>query len=139
MIIGAGGTIMPGWVSTDIDILNMCEFKSFSHIWPTPQITHFFAEHVWEHLDPVYAQAVKNCSGFLRPGGHLRIVAPDGNHADPKHTEYVRPGVTASGYDDNKHLFTASSLRGLLTKGSRVVVRPVISGSFPYERKHGAN
>jgi len=109
---------MAGWVSSDIDTLDLCEFESFSGIWSRPQITHFFAEHVWEHLDPVCAlEAVKNCSGFLMPGGRLRIAVPDGNHPDPKYIEYVRPGGIGPGCDDHKHLFTVSTLCDLIKDG----------------------
>ncbi|MEX0595957.1 MAG: methyltransferase domain-containing protein, partial [Candidatus Paceibacterota bacterium] len=75
------------------------------------------AEHVWEHLTLEESSlALKNCFTYLRPGGHLRIAVPDGNHSNPDYIEMVKPGGYGNGSHDHKVLYTISSLSELLEK-----------------------
>jgi predicted SAM-dependent methyltransferase len=114
-LIGAGGTSLPGWRTTDGDILDLRNRGHFANKWKPNSRAAFLAEHVWEHLTPVDAiTAVNICFEFLKPGGRLRIAVPDGWHPDPGYIERVRPGGSGPGCDDHKVLFTYESLGKLL-------------------------
>lgn len=118
IIIGAGGIARAGWASTEKDLLDVSDIQTFLRLWSAPQISHFLAEHVWEHLDDLAAvQGIKNCKTFLLPTGRLRIAVPDGNHPDPEYIEKVRPGGTGPGCDDHKQLFTVNSLSDVISTG----------------------
>ena len=122
VIIGASGTTMPGWVSTDVDTLDLCAFKSFSRIWSDRGSPISCGTCLGAFGRVCALEAVKNCSGFLAPCGRLRVAVPDGNHPDPKYIEYVRPGGTGPGCDDHKRLFTVSTLCDLINEGGLVPV-----------------
>jgi predicted SAM-dependent methyltransferase len=118
VIIGASGYSRAGWISTERDLLDVCDIRTFLRLWSHPQISHFLAEHVWEHLDDFCAlEGIKNCKLFLLPAGRLRIAVPDGNHPDPEYIEKVRPGGSGPGCDDHKQLFTVNSLSDIVSKG----------------------
>jgi predicted SAM-dependent methyltransferase len=118
VIIAASGTALPGWIATDQDVLDVCDSQTFLRLWSKPRISHFLAEHVWEHLDERCAiQAIRNCSRVLILGGRLRIAVPDGNHPNSEYIEQVRPGGSGSGSDDHKHLFTVTTLSDLIREG----------------------
>lgn len=118
IVLGAGETSFPGWVATNRGELDVTDGALFRRLWPRPTVTHFLAEHVWEHLTPEQALAgVRHCAGALAPGGRLRIAVPDGWHPDPAYIERVRPGGTGLGADDHKVLYNAESLAALMREG----------------------
>jgi predicted SAM-dependent methyltransferase len=115
ILLGAGSTTQPGWVSTDQNTLDLAQRAQFRRYWAPNTRTAFCAEHVWEHLDDSTARAaVTNCFEFLRPGGTLRIAVPDGNHPSAEYREHVRPGGSGPGADDHKVLHTSATLVPLM-------------------------
>lgn len=78
--IGCGSNIVGGWVNVDIggpsevfhwDCRRGLPFDDQS-------VIRIFAEHVFEHLDPVTGAAfLRECRRCLQPGGVVRIVVPD--------------------------------------------------------------
>ena len=117
IVIGAGGEHEKGWIPTDIDFLNLLNESDWSRFFHLGTIEMMVAEHVWEHLTlEESSQALKNCFAYLKPGGHLRIAVPDGNHSNPDYIEMVKPGGYGYGSDDHKVLYTISSLSVLLEK-----------------------
>ena len=119
VVLGSGGISVAGWFATDRDVLDLSDPKIFAEIWPKPFVSHFVAEHVWEHLEPSTAvTAVENCARALVSGGRLRIAVPDGRHPDSKYVEAVRPGGNGPGANDHKCLYTLESLSELIRRGS---------------------
>lgn len=100
VILGAGKTALPGWVSTqeaELNLLNIADFqRMFSHEKPRA----FLAEHVWEHMSyEEGCRAAKNCFEFLAAGGYLRAAVPDGNFCN----EWYQNMVKVGGNGDPKH------------------------------------
>jgi len=105
--LGAGGTNLPGWISTDIDTLNLLDRTDWLCYVKPESVDAMLAEHVWEHLTESQGlQAAALCLEFLRPGGNLRVAVPDGFNPDPGYLEHVRPGGSGPGADDHKVLYT---------------------------------
>ena len=70
VILGAGPTQHRGWISTDIDSLNLAKAEEWTAIFRSRRIDILMAEHVWEHLSPDEARtASRNCFHFLKAGG----------------------------------------------------------------------
>lgn len=117
VIIGAAKTSQPGWVASDVDILDITKPNNFSQYWKANTIVAFLAEHVWEHLSEHDGRlALENCHEYLAPGGHIRIAVPDGNSPDIGYINSVRPGGSGPGADDHKVLYNVASLCKLLAE-----------------------
>jgi predicted SAM-dependent methyltransferase len=115
IVIGAGGTVYEGFVSTDYPQLDICSEVSFNKYLSQQTVRNFVAEHVWEHLSlEDGAKAVSNCFVFLKQGGILRIAVPDGFHPDADYIAYVSPGGYGPGSDDHKVLYNYRTLSALL-------------------------
>jgi predicted SAM-dependent methyltransferase len=114
LVIGASGKFEKGWTVSDIDYLNLLKDEDWQRFFKTDSIEMIMAEHVWEHLTPEDAiTAAKNCFKYLKPGGHLRIAIPDGNHSNSDYIDQVKPGGYGYGSDDHKVLYTISSVSTL--------------------------
>ncbi len=50
IIVGCGGIHHDGWISTDIDILNLLEIRDWQKYFKIGSVDAVLAEHVWEHL-----------------------------------------------------------------------------------------
>ena len=99
IVIGSGGIFEPGWISTDIDTLNLLKQQDWKFLFQPDSIHAILAEHVWEHItleDGLLA--MKHCYFYLSDGGYVRIAVPDGFHPDPDYIEYV--SVNGSGAGD---------------------------------------
>src|SRR5262249_446073 len=102
VIVGAGETILPGWVATDLPLGDVADRNSLMSWFQMGSVRALLAEHVWEHLAPEQAQAAAaNCHQLLMPGGYVRVAVPDGLHPDPRYIDYVKPGGTGPGCDDH--------------------------------------
>ncbi len=111
IILGAGDTVYPGWIATEVNMLDVTRRADFVGRWPSGSVAGFLAEHVWEHLDEERAlAALTNCFEFLRPGGRLRLAVPDGLHPEPAYCEWVRPGGNGPGAADHRQLYTHRTL-----------------------------
>ena len=117
VVLGAGKTKYPHWLSTNKDTLDLLKEKSWLDLFDPASIHALLAEHVWEHLTESQGQqAAKLCYKYLLPGGYLRIAVPDGNHPNEQYIQYVKPGGSGPGASDHKILYTHKSLSDLLIK-----------------------
>jgi predicted SAM-dependent methyltransferase len=115
IVVGASRVFEAGWEPTEIDYLNLLKDSDWAYYFKPDSVEAILAEHVWEHLSyDDGLQAAKNCYKYLKPGGHLRIAVPDGNHSDPAYIAMVKPGGTGAGADDHKLLYTQKIMTGLL-------------------------
>lgn len=117
LILGSGSSTFEGWVSTDVDTLDVTREANWWFLFKKDSITAILAEHVWEHLGDTEAEkAFKNCYEYLKKGGRLRIAVPDGYHPNKSYIEFVRPGGTGPGSDTHKKLYNYITLGELLSK-----------------------
>ncbi|WP_340006839.1 methyltransferase domain-containing protein [Paenibacillus sp. FSL K6-0276] len=93
VIIGAGQTKYDGWLSTQVDELNLLSVESWYKLSEPESIDALLAEHVWEHL--TYEEgimAAKHCYQFLKPGGYIRCAVPDKNFRNDWYQQMVQVG-----------------------------------------------
>ena len=122
VVIGAGGTRYPGWISTDYPVLDVTKEKSWTGVFGTMRVDAMLSEHVFEHLTKSQIHAAfANIYMLLKPGGYIRIAVPDGCHRDRNYIDMVKPGGSGDGSDDHKHLFDCTSLSTLLEKAGFTV------------------
>jgi predicted SAM-dependent methyltransferase len=123
IVLGAG-SVWYGhdFIATNLEELDVVDEQNWNFLFGNPIIDTVFAEHVWEHLDPVQAErANQNVYKFLRPGGTFRIAVPDGLHRDKSYIDYVKPGGTGAGADDHKILYNFVTLaRSLKSVGFEI-------------------
>ncbi len=93
VIIGAGSEQLLGWLSTDINILNITEEVSWRNLFNPNSIDNILAEHVVEHLslDELYC-ALEHARTYLKSGGVFRIAVPDAFHPSRYYYNLVKPG-----------------------------------------------
>lgn len=121
VIIGAGRTVLDGWLSTQEDELNLLNREDFARMFALEKPTALLAEHVWEHMSfEEGCIAAQNCFDFLQDGGYLRIAVPDknfqnewyqnmvqvGGNGDPNHPAYTHKIVYD--FDTLRQVFTQS-------------------------------
>lgn len=116
VIVGSSGTRQRGWISTDIQHLDVTDPNDWHQLFGPHRVSVVLAEHVWEHLQPQEAEAAARLAyEWLAPGGHMRIAVPDGNNPNPEYIDEVRPGATGLGASYGHHvLYTVESLTRLL-------------------------
>lgn len=79
--IGSGRTVLPGWLSTDLDpqkpgVLRLDATRAFP--FPDDSFDVVFTEHMIEHVSWVQGQSMlAECRRVLKPGGVLRVATPD--------------------------------------------------------------
>jgi predicted SAM-dependent methyltransferase len=78
--IGCGANVAPGWINIDLE--GPAEVFRWDCRRGIPfddeSVESIFAEHVFEHLDPVTgAKFLSECKRCLQSGGVVRIVVPD--------------------------------------------------------------
>ena len=125
LVLGTGNYSQAGWISTDINSLNLLDERDWRTIFAEGSVDALLAEHVCEHLGPAEGlEAARRCRRYLRPGGHLRIAVPDGLNPDPAYHERVRPGGSGAGADDHRVLYTYRMLAALLEQAG-LTARPL--------------
>ncbi|EUJ33930.1 hypothetical protein MFLO_01890 [Listeria floridensis FSL S10-1187] len=93
VIIGAGETRIPGWLSTQENELDLLDAKTWLALFDENSIDALLAEHVWEHLSAADGVlAAKNAFRFLKPGGYIRIAVPDRNFRNEAYQTLVQVG-----------------------------------------------
>lgn len=93
VIIGAGKTAYPGWISTQKTELDLLDPSDFDKMFSKERPTAFLAEHVWEHMTfEEGCRAAKNCFNYLADGGYLRIAVPDANFRSDWYQNMVKIG-----------------------------------------------
>ena len=117
IIIGAGGKSGEGWISTEVQCLNLLNPKHWERYFDKNSIDAILAEHVWEHLTiDEGLVAAKQCYQYLKFGGYLRVAVPDGFHQDPEYIEKVRINGTGPGADDHKVLYNYKTFSDLFER-----------------------
>lgn len=109
LIIGSGGLPQDGWITTDIDILNVTKREDWEKYFKIKKVDAIFAEHVWEHLTEDEAiAATKHCYTYLKTGGYIRMAVPDGFNPDKDYIDHVKVGS-----DEHKVLYNYKTLTEL--------------------------
>lgn len=117
IIIGSSDTRYKGWVSTDINTLDITSLDNWKFFFDLNSIDCILAEHVFEHLTPEEAIiACNNCSKFLKKGGNLRIAVPDGYFPNKEYIEATKPGGSGAGAKDHKVLYDFKSIHKIFDK-----------------------
>lgn len=132
IVVGAGHSEYEGWLSTNIDTLDLLSEEDWKMQVGEIRLDRVLAEHVWEHLTPADGiTALKHIADHLKPGGIVRIAVPDGNHPDREYIEHVRPGGGGPGADDHKVLYTITTLVSAMEAAG------LESDSLEYWDEHG--
>jgi predicted SAM-dependent methyltransferase len=93
VIIGAGSQRHPGWLATDINVLNITHDSSWRNLFNMNEIDNILAEHVVEHLSLDELYRVLECvRTYLKPGGIFRVAVPDAFHPSRYYYNLVKPG-----------------------------------------------
>jgi predicted SAM-dependent methyltransferase len=91
LIVGAHDTQYEGWISTNVNDLNVTATGDFLYYFSPPEmgvaeageggsvhIDAVLAEHVWEHLDLVQGlKAARLLHRHMRVGSYIRLAVPD--------------------------------------------------------------
>jgi len=110
VVLGSGQTDYDGWISTDIDILDIVSEQCWNDLFQKNSIDLLLAEHVLEHLTvSQLLTALQLTYCYLKPGGKFRIAVPDGYRRDSKYLAEVSPPK-----DGHKILFNVTMLSTLL-------------------------
>lgn len=93
VIVGAASQRLPGWLATDIGMLNITQESAWINLFNPGSIDNILAEHVIEHLSldelhRVFAHARR----YLKAGGIFRIAVPDAFHPSRYYYNLVKPG-----------------------------------------------
>lgn len=121
LVVGAGRTGYEGWISTNINSLNLLDAADWASTVGAIRLDRVLAEHVWEHLSPADGIiALRNVADHLKPGGRVRIAVPDGHHPDADYIAHVKPGGIGPGADDHKILYTAEILESAMREAGLV-------------------
>jgi predicted SAM-dependent methyltransferase len=110
IIIGAGSSTYAGWISTDVDTLDITSEADWQHYFQPGTINHLLSEHVFEHLSEQQCKTTfRLCFKYLTAGGKLRVAVPDGYRRDKVYASAVRPPQ-----DGHLMLFTVDNLTAML-------------------------
>ncbi len=100
--IGAGATVLKGWLSTDIDVRNShVIYVNVKKKFPfaTNVFDYIYSEHMIEHISRTDGLTMlQECHRTLKPGGIIRIATPDlavllrlyQNKKDSSSKEYIQ-------------------------------------------------
>jgi predicted SAM-dependent methyltransferase len=92
LIVGSGGTSQGGFISTDIDELDIRKWWHWARFFRNGTIKVVLAEHVFEHLTiSEINKSFKLIHRYLSKGGKLRLAIPDKNRRDTKYANAVKP------------------------------------------------
>jgi len=117
IIVGSGSSSYKGWVSTDIETLNIVSEKDWKFLLPFRKLKAVLMEHVLEHLTEDDAKkGLENIFKYLKKGGYVRIAVPDGFHPALEYIENVKPGGTGAGAEDHKVLYNYKSLTKIMNE-----------------------
>lgn len=94
LIIGSGGTSQKGYVSSDVDWLDITKWWHWAINFRPNSIKNMLAEHVFEHLTRnQIIKSLKLIKFYLKEGGRIRIAVPDKNRQDKKYAKLVKPPI----------------------------------------------
>lgn len=112
LIVGSGGFSQKGFISSDIDWLDITNWWHWFRSFRPGSINKIVAEHVFEHLSKkqiITALGLINI--FLKKGGFIRIAIPDKNRKDVKYVNSVKPPV-----DGHKTYMNLDDIGSILIK-----------------------
>lgn len=111
IVCGASNTKFDGWVSFNVDTLNITKDEDFKYFFDDKLIDNILLEHVIEHLEYkdfiVFLQIAKK---YLKKGATLRIAVPDGNHPSQYVRELTGANGTEPGADYHKYFYTIDDM-----------------------------
>lgn len=113
--LGASTIHYRGWVSTDVDTLDITSEADWAAVFDGRQADAMVAEHVFEHI-PVdrIPTALRQCATHLKPGARLRIAVPDAKRTDERYTrENIPPTSGHTIYFDVESLSAAIREAGM--------------------------
>jgi len=126
LIVGAKLQTQPGWISSDIDTLDIRRAADWSRHFAPGSIDRILCESCLEHMtfDDGLA-ACRNFYRYLKPlTGRVRIAVPDANHRDESYQFWTRPDgggqlfsrlfIYAPGEPDHKVFYNFQSLPALM-------------------------
>ena len=143
VIIGAGPQEYPGWLATDINILNITQDSAWKNLFAPQSIDNILAEHVVEHLtlDEVYG-VLGHAKKYLKLGGIFRIAVPDAFHPSRYYYNLVKPGGWETPHE-HKLFFDHEMLRRIAVEAG-YTIRPLeyfdedgIFHKEPFSREDG--
>ncbi len=92
VMIGSSGFTQKGFISTEIDTLDITSSMNWRWMFNKNSIDNLLAEHVLEHLTYKHVEsALRNCYKYLKPGGKFRIAVPDKNRKEYLYKKEVAP------------------------------------------------
>ena len=107
LVVGAGATKYPGWISIEKNILDVTNREDWVALLGSKKIDNILSEHVFEHLEYDNAiQAFCNIAEFLADGGTFRWAVPDGYHPSAYVRDLTGTHGTEHGADDHKYFYT---------------------------------
>ncbi len=107
IICGAGGTHYTGWVSFDIDTLNITKESDFEFYFEKNSISNILVEHVVEHLEKEeFIKFLQIAKTYLTRGGVIRIAVPDKFHPSRYVRELTGANGTEPGAEDHKFFYS---------------------------------
>lgn len=124
VIIGAGPQEYPGWLATDINMLNITQDSAWKNLFAPQSIDNILAEHVVEHLtlDELY-RVLEHAKKYLKPGGIFRIAVPDAFHPSRYYYNLVKPGGWETPHE-HKVFFDHEMLRRIAVEAG-YTIRPL--------------
>lgn len=125
ILIGAGGTSFPGWVTTDLQQFNISRETDWKYYFKKNKPLKLLAEHVLEHLTLEQVELALTFSfKYLRKGGVFRIAVPDAYHNNETYLNAVKPGGWDKGADDHLTFWDIDSLKHIGEK-TGFIVKPL--------------
>lgn len=105
------GLEMPGWITTNVDTLDVANDRDWSKLFPQGSIRAVLAEHVLEHLQIEEARKFFTVAyDYLCEGGRIRIAVPDAFHPSGLYHDLCRPGGSDPGSEDHKFFYSAENV-----------------------------
>lgn len=124
IIVGAGNTAYPGWLSLRKRDLDITDRQSWERLFPRDSLDAILCEHVLEHLtEDESERAINNFFCYLRRDGYCRIAVPDGYNPSENYINFVKPGNWWN-KEDHRQLFNVDTL-GLLLQREGFKVEPI--------------
>lgn len=117
IIAGSANTKYQGWVSTNIDELNIINEDDFKYYFETKLVDNILLEHVVEHLEyKDFIKFLNIAKKYLKKGGVVRIAVPDANHPSQYVKELTGVNGTEPGADDHKFFYAISDFEKIASQ-----------------------
>ncbi|MDX9696164.1 MAG: hypothetical protein RBT49_10285 [Bacteroidales bacterium] len=117
IVCGAGKTKFNGWLSLNIETLDITKDKDFNFLFKEKSIDNILLEHVVEHL--LYEEFVTFLTivkKYLKHGGNIRIAVPDKNHPSKYVQELTGINGKEPGAHDHKTFYNIEDFTSIANK-----------------------